>query len=185
MRRVGLALAALLGVLIAASPVQADAGTLDSSFGQNGRRTVDFGQEHADWSDFGFTSLLHPNGRFTLFGYTGPRGLPDRLALARLDRDGDLHQGFGDAGRVVSKITPCGSDAVAATLDPGGGIVAVARVGGRCGPGFAVVRYRGNGTLDPSFGEGGVRIGRWQSLPTDTSLLRASDPSTTAIPSLS
>lgn len=161
MTYMGLALAALLGVLFSGSPVQADSGSLDSSFGQNGRRTVDFGQEHADWSDFGFTSLLHPNGRFTLFGYTGPRGLPDRLALARLDGSGNLRQGFGEAGRVVSKITPCGSRAIAAALDPGGGIVAVAQVGGRCGPGFAVVRYRGDGTLDPNFGEGGVRIGRF------------------------
>lgn len=102
----GLALAALLGVLFSASPVQADSGRLDSSFGQNGRRAVDFGQEHADWSDFGLTSLVHPNGRFTLFGYTGPRGLPDRLALARLDGSGNLRRGFGDGAASFPRSRP-------------------------------------------------------------------------------
>ena len=69
---------------------------------------------------------------------------------------GDLDPTFGDAGQVTT-VFPVGSFARAVAIQPDGAIVAVGAAAGPRERGeFAVARYLPDGSLDTSFGTGGV-----------------------------
>jgi uncharacterized delta-60 repeat protein len=68
------------------------------------------------------------------------------FALARYLPDGSPDQSFDDDGKLTTDLG--GSDAEAVAIDPQDRIVA--------GGGDTIARYRNNGTLDPSFGDGGA-----------------------------
>ena len=76
------------------------------------------------------------------------------VALATLSlasaAGGDLDPTFGDGGRVVTRLG-AGSAAMSLALQPNGKIV----VAGVAGSAPVLVRYEGDGALDPTFGVGG------------------------------
>lgn len=154
-------LVAILLLVTMLAPVHADSGDLDRSFAGDGKVTVDFGQDHRNWSDFGFTALRPPDGRLLLYGYTGPEGRPDGLAMARLRPNGRLDATFGVDGRAASDPTACHDEAVDAALAPDGGVVLLARMsGGPCEEQrYLLVRHRPDGSRDRSFGTDGLRTG--------------------------
>jgi uncharacterized delta-60 repeat protein len=97
------------------------------------------------------------------------------FAVARYHPDGRLDPSFGSGGKVVTKlgtpeeIWPREQDEESADSDPqpllilrdGAGFVALQEDGkivaaGGSDNGFAVVRYQPDGSLDPSFGSGGI-----------------------------
>jgi uncharacterized delta-60 repeat protein len=116
-------------------------GSLDSAFGVGGRVVTDFGSADEIWG-----IALEPDGRIVAAGRTGTN-----LAVARYNADGSLDPTFGVGGKVVTDL---GSTEVARSvaIQPDGKIV----VAGQTGGDFAVVRYNADGSLDTSFGSGGV-----------------------------
>ena len=77
-------------------------------------------------------------------------------ATPALGADGDLDPSFGDGGKVTTAF-PVGSFATAVAVQPNGKIVTVGTAAGATGRGeFAVARYRDDGSLDPTFGDGGT-----------------------------
>jgi len=130
-------------------------GSLDTSFGTGGRVTLDF---------VASAVLLQPDGKLVGIGSIGQRN----FALVRYNSDGSIDTSFGDAGKVTTGFAspvpefPSQARATAGILQRDGKIV----VGGTLAPDttdccppqrHAVLsRYHPNGSLDASFGSGGI-----------------------------
>jgi uncharacterized delta-60 repeat protein len=141
-----LAASLLLGL---ASAGRAVPGDLDSSFGTNGRVTTDF--ESRD--DFGVGATMQPDKKIVVAGNSGVFG-PFNIdfALARYNPDGSLDSTFGTDGRVRTDLGTTIDAASDVVVQPDGKLVAA----GLSAFNFAVVRYNSDGSVDTSFGVGGV-----------------------------
>ena len=126
-------------------------GAVDPTFGTGGLVTTDF---------FGFTDhaqaglVVQPDGKLVAGGsaFTFTTGGNYDFALARYNPDGTLDPSFGSGGKVTSDLLGFDDQAFALARQPDGKLVAA----GEAGADFALARYNPDGTLDPSFGSGGV-----------------------------
>jgi uncharacterized delta-60 repeat protein len=118
-------------------------GRLDGTFGRDGLVTSNVGHVANDIA-------IEPNGRIVAAGWADHGD----FALIRLRRDGRPNSSFGEHGSVVTDI--CGPRCVdeinTIALQHDGDIVAAGQSAGR----FAVAEYGRNGSLDRSFGRGGI-----------------------------
>lgn len=129
-------------------------GRLDPSFSADGKVSTLLGEEAGAQG-----VLVQPNGRVVVAGLAQVRPRQgDRFALTRYLADGSLDSGFGHGGIVTTTLP--GNDAlgnaIAAQRD---GRLVVAgqaeRPNGNSSV-FGIVRYRSDGTPDPSFGSRGI-----------------------------
>ena len=143
------ALAALVFLVSVSGASAALPGELDPSFGTGGRVLAPFGSE----SYVGGVAV-QSDGKILVPGT--PEG-SQGFSIARLLPDGSPDPSWGEGGVVR---TPLGGSAEArdVAVQPDGKIVAVGEAPGTVNRDFAIVRYRSNGELDPSFGEGGIVI---------------------------
>jgi uncharacterized delta-60 repeat protein len=136
----------LLGVPSAAG---AAAGDLDPSFGTGGLVTSDFGSR----GDFGLAAAIQQDGKIVAAGNSSAPGVfAVDFALSRYNSDGSLDPTFGSGGTVLSDFGAQLDAAFDVLVQPDGRIVAA----GISGTNFAVARYNPNGSLDPTFGTGGL-----------------------------
>jgi uncharacterized delta-60 repeat protein len=127
-------------------------GTLDASFGSAGKVTTAVGSGGSDIRAL----VLEPDGKIVAVG-EGSDGSQSDFALARYNPDGSLDTSFGTGGKVVTSIAANnGTTADAVALQTDGKIV----VGGSNGDtsDFVLARYNPNGSLDTTFGTGGIVI---------------------------
>lgn len=119
-------------------------GSLNRAFGSDGMVTTSFGRIRSAAGD---AVAIQRDGRILVAG-TADR----EFALARYDSEGSLDPSFGGDGKVLTNDR--GSDEVfGIALQADGKIV----VAGRSGyGGFALARYRSDGSLDRSFGHRGT-----------------------------
>jgi len=122
-------------------------GSLDRSFGSRGKVTTNVGPS----DDFAFGVAIQPDGRIVVVGYTS-RG---DFAVVRYRSSGRLDRSFGGDGMVTTSLSKGWDMAYAVALQTNGKIVVVGRSDAGGGD-FGIARYRADGTLDPSFGEGGI-----------------------------
>jgi uncharacterized delta-60 repeat protein len=118
-------------------------GSLDATFGTGGEVTTDCGSS----SDSAFGVVVQADGKIIAGGV----GSGD-VALARYNANGSLDPTFGSGGRVTTDLGSSFDVANTLALQGDGKIVAA---GGNSSD-FALVRYSPNGSLDTSFGSGGV-----------------------------
>jgi uncharacterized delta-60 repeat protein len=128
-------------------------GSVDRGFGKRGRLLFRAPEGRKEYT--GFKAVRRaPGGKLLVAGYS--RG---RLIVARLTAAGVLDRGFGGDGKVVLGIgenTGCVGDCdlkTSLTVQPGNRILVAAD---RALLAPKLVRLRGNGTLDRSFGRSGV-----------------------------
>ncbi len=123
-------------------------GTLDPTFGSGGRVTTDFSAGDDQLTEL----LLQPDGKIVAIG---ERNF-GTSAMARYEPDGSLDPTFGSGGRVFDFTTRISAQDVA--RQPDGKLVVVGSRNGDDIPSydFAVLRYDADGTLDPTFGTGGI-----------------------------
>ena len=135
------------------SPARAIAGDLDPGFGTGGKVTTDF----AGGPDEAFALAVQPDGKLVAAGGTAGPGLGN-FALARYNLDGTLDPSFGTGGTVTSSFGGAGDVAFALVVQADGKLVAAGVVDTTSGTesDFALARYNPDGTLDPSFGTGGL-----------------------------
>jgi uncharacterized delta-60 repeat protein len=130
-------------------------GTLDPSFGGDGKVTTDLGGD-----DVAAALAIDSRKRIVVAGQTCQyfnQSSCDigRFALARYKPSGTLDPSFGTGGAVTTQIGGwCGAHAVAIGSD--GRIVAAGYSASGSTQGFALARYGTDGHLDPSFGDGGA-----------------------------
>lgn len=125
-------------------------GALDPSFGSgDGIASVDFGSKDTPWD-----VALQADGKIVIAGETG--GYPAKVALARLDVDGNPDAGFGSAGKVISDLGGSQSARGVAIQASGRIIIAGNRFTDPGGNDFIVAGYEPDGSLDTTFGSGGA-----------------------------
>jgi uncharacterized delta-60 repeat protein len=130
-------------------------GRLDTAFGDRGKvLTAVDAQTGAGRNDVAHAVAVDPEGRIVVAGETGQ--LFKDFAIARYLADGSLDPSFGGTGIVVTDIG--GDDRANAIAVQPDGQVLVAGSGWQAdaNEGFALVRYGPDGSLDASFGNGGV-----------------------------
>jgi len=148
-----LALLALTLVLIPKFSSAQAPGTLDSTFGTGGRVTTDFGGTGAAAR----TLAVQADGKILTAGVAVSNGVTD-FALARYDSDGVLDASFGTGGIVTTAFDfPGNFDRVFTVIrQPDGKFVAVGSTVSNLFANFALARFNADGTLDTSFGTGGI-----------------------------
>jgi uncharacterized delta-60 repeat protein len=133
-------------------------GSLDSTFGDGGKVTTDFTKD-GDWAD---AVAVQPDGKIVAAGGAGQTGSGRTLtldfAIARYSPDGTLDPTFGDGGKVMTGFTPGGDYVTGIAIQADGKIVAAGMEDDRIGDdsNFALARYNPDGSLDTTFGQGGM-----------------------------
>ncbi len=130
-------------------------GSLDTSFGTNGKTTNSFGGSI-------FSTIQQTNGKFVVAGTTSDFKL---FLVARYNLNGSIDSSFGDNGKVTTAFSPDGQSAFIKNIvqQKDGKILALGE--NQPGPSFtsdlALARYNLDGSLDTSFGTGGkvIRLG--------------------------
>jgi uncharacterized delta-60 repeat protein len=128
-------------------------GTIDSSFGTGGKVTLDF----FGLQDVARAMALQPDGKIVLAG-SAANTLSYDFAVARFNANGTLDLGFGIGGKTRVDFAGLDDFADAMALQPDGKILlAGSSVTADLFPSdFGLTRLNPNGTLDSSFGVGGV-----------------------------
>jgi uncharacterized delta-60 repeat protein len=135
---------------------QAAAGDLDPTFGIGGMVTTDINRS----TDIANAVAVQADGKLVVVGqtykhndYTG-----EDFVVTRYNTDGTLDNTFGSGGRVRTDFPGLAAVPSSIVIQPDGKIV----VAGGAFPlftfagNFEVVRYNSNGSLDTSFGNGGI-----------------------------
>ena len=132
-------------------------GTLDTTFGDEGKVTTSFTSE----SDFALGIAIQADGKIVAAGGAGDGGSDENFGLARYNPDGSLDTTFGKGGKVNTDFA--GRDgAHAVAIQANGKIVAAGvtfapkSVGGAVSS--ALARYDLDGTLDTTFGKAGETV---------------------------
>ncbi|HEX3096266.1 MAG TPA: Ig-like domain repeat protein [Usitatibacter sp.] len=129
-------------------------GSIDTTFGTNGKARVAM----STGNDLVKAIALQPDGKIVGAGYGDVSSSQVSIMVTRLNANGAVDTTFGTSGVATTSIGATISNGNALALQIDGKIV----VGGKWfNPGngtddFALVRYNTDGTLDSSFGTGGV-----------------------------
>jgi len=130
-------------------------GTLDSTFGDNGRVSVDIG----GYDDEVYATQIQGDGKILVAGYTDADLFGYDMAVARLNEDGSLDDTFGTAG-LVQPAFGIGEweEAYALAIQDDGKIVVggYSNDGGTTSYDFTLLRYNPDGSIDNSFGASGM-----------------------------
>ena len=123
------------------SAIKSD-GSRDTTFGNDGLATVDFGS----FLQSARSVLLQPDGKLIAVGYPDTESSDSDFLTARLNTDGTLDSSFGVGGKVRTSFGNLNGGANAAVLQPDGKIVAVGfnATPTRKGVDLAMARYLGN-----------------------------------------
>ncbi len=134
-------------------------GQLDPTFGDGGKVVSNLTGTDNDYSA-ALALVLQPDGKLVAAGWAYSTAVHhDVFVVARYNTDGSLDAGFGDGGKTMTafkdELNVSATDhAQAVALAPDGKIV-LAGVTGMYPTDFGVVRYNADGSLDPTFGDGG------------------------------
>jgi uncharacterized delta-60 repeat protein len=119
-------------------------GSLDTSFGTDGKVTTDLGG-----SDYGQSVTVQADGKILLGGYAYTNG-NNNFALARYNADGSLDTTFDADGKLTTDLG--GDDeGQSVTVQADGKIL----LSGHSSSNFALARYHSDGRLDTTFGTDG------------------------------
>jgi len=137
-----------------------DDGTLDATFGAGGKVITDFGHLEQGFSyAFGYSLAVQLDGKIVVAGQAFIAGTftgTFDVALARYNTDGTLDSSFGTGGKVITDFGSRNDLAFSVAVLPDGRIVVAGQGSVVRGLGFALARYNSDGTLDNSFGAGGI-----------------------------
>jgi uncharacterized delta-60 repeat protein len=141
-------------------------GTLDTTFGDNGKVMTSFG-DPARCNAQAEAAALEPDGRIVAAGvaHCVKAGLDSRFVVARYDTDGTLDTSFSADGKVQTNFTSQYDKLADVVVQPDGKIV----VGGTAAYWMvdipdaleeraALARYNLDGTLDSTFGGGDGKV---------------------------
>lgn len=128
-------------------------GSLDTSFGTNGSVSSSFSSE-ADIDSICTSMAIDSQGRIVLAGKLGDY-LGFDFVVARYDPNGTLDTTFGTDGAVITSVAG-GEGAEGLLIQPDGKLVLTGLRVGEGGNDMVVLRHNTDGTLDGTFGSGGI-----------------------------
>jgi uncharacterized delta-60 repeat protein len=128
-------------------------GSLDTTFGSGGRATASFSPS-ATFNDSGAMAVaLQGDGKLVAAGNAGSLFGGNAFGVARFNSDGSLDGSFGSAGLAIANFYYWEqADARAVAIQADEKIV----VGGSAAGQFVLARFNPDGTLDATFGSGGL-----------------------------
>src|SRR5262249_8559456 len=126
-------------------------GSLDTTFGSGGIVYTAIGT-----FAMGHAGALHSGGKLVGGGKATPTvGSHEHFALARYNSDGSLDTSFGSGGSVTTAVSSTFNDSInGLAIQPGDGKIIA--VGFEDNYHSALARYNPDGSLDATFGSGGV-----------------------------
>jgi uncharacterized delta-60 repeat protein len=137
-------------------------GSFDSTFGGGPLTPAGVSFTIIQNAQSGTTSgvALQDDGKLVLAGHISMTASSnnENLIIARYNANGTLDKSFGSGGKVITDVAPGQNDrAKKVVIQPDGKIVVVGYQGTSTG-GFQqfIARYTSDGTLDDSFGTGGI-----------------------------
>ena len=148
-------LLACAGVIASSSALMAQAGRLDPTFGNGGEVITNVPGASSAIAN---AVALQSDGKIVV---AGGFGAGQDIGLVRYNTNGSLDARFGTGGMALANI-PNGilSVAIGVGVQTGGKIVAGGTIytlsGSKAFIGFGVVRFNPNGSMDTSFGTGGL-----------------------------
>ncbi|MFN9435120.1 MAG: hypothetical protein ACK6DC_09320, partial [Planctomycetota bacterium] len=135
-------------------------GTLDTSFGSNGKNVVDV----SSIDDVGKSVVVQPDGRILVAGYTGKTTTENNngessktrsynISLIRLNSNGSLDRSFAAEGKRIVPFESSQSYGLSATLQPDGRILVAGYFLNESSRNydFALIRLNTDGSLDTDF----------------------------------
>ena len=130
-------------------------GTLDFSFDVDGKVTTDVGA-----SDYAESVLQQLDGKIVVAGSSGTfqsenGALAHDVALIRYNTNGGIDSTFGNNGKVTNHLGVGWSEGYSLVQQNDGKLL-LAGTQGYTSTGIALLRYNSNGSLDLSFGNGGI-----------------------------
>lgn len=129
----------------------AQPGSLDSTFGVNGKVTTSL--RTSNCPDYAHSAILQADGKILVAGRSSNCSNND-FGLVRYNSDGTLDNTFGTGGKVITDFGSAIDDCNSVALQPDGKIVA-AGCANVSTLDFALIRYNSNGTVDNAFGSSG------------------------------
>ncbi|MBW3544439.1 MAG: DUF4843 domain-containing protein, partial [Bacteroidetes bacterium] len=127
-------------------------GRPDSSWGDKGIILTDFSQGSSDKAR---AVAVQADGKVVVAGVTN-NGTGDNFALVRYQSNGQLDGSFGSGGKVITDFSAGPDEGRSLHLLSDGGILLAGEAyNGSNQIDFALARYRSDGSLDTSFGNGG------------------------------
>ena len=139
-------------------------GSLDTTFGSNGKLATDFGGV-----DYGYSVTVQPDGKILLAGqhFHNDSVYNIDLAVSRYNSDGSLDATFGSNGKLATAVANYGSIS-SVTAQPDGKILVASTSEGVS----AVSRYNSDGSLDTTIGDFGLQnYGKSVTLQPDGQIL--------------
>jgi uncharacterized delta-60 repeat protein len=128
-------------------------GSRDTSFGRDGRATVNFTTAPVEL-DVATEVRLQGDRKIVLGGIVGANDT--KFALARFNRGGGLDRSFSGNGKARTNITEGDDQAFGLVIQPDDKLILVGTAGfSGSDSEFALVRYEPDGGLDESFGGDG------------------------------
>ncbi len=128
---------------------------LDTSFSGDGMLTVPFS---ASGDDRAYDVAVQSDGKLVVSGGTFNGSTNFDFAIVRLNVDGSLDNSFGNQGKVTTAVSALIDYALAVKIQADGRIVVAGYAHNGTNTDFAVGRYLTDGTLDTTFGSGGIKL---------------------------
>lgn len=131
-------------------------GALDTTFDADGIQTTTFGEVDAAYS-----VTIQADDKIVVAGITDSTpgaDINNDFALARYDANGALDATFDGDGKVTTAVGATDEGAFAIGIQTGGKIVVAGVVFNGANNDFGLARYNTNGSLDSTFGTGGIVI---------------------------
>jgi uncharacterized delta-60 repeat protein len=130
-------------------------GTLDTTFGKKGQAGTNLGGTIGSEESM----VVDSAGRILVAGYTNATGAGYTAALVRYNANGSLDTTFGSGGKLITSIQDQNSGKIDSVALQSDGKIVLADCGtdpSKHTQIFEVARFNTNGTLDSTFGTGGV-----------------------------
>lgn len=138
--------------------IRATTGTLDTSFGTGGKVKIDFDGNPtpgASDQDSGLDVAIQPDGKIVIVGETFITTTDTVFSATRLNVDGSVDTSFAINGRFLLNTTVGGTERAYGVAIQSDGKILIAGWSNSIGK-RVVLRLNANGTLDASFGTGGI-----------------------------
>ncbi|MBV9963142.1 MAG: T9SS type A sorting domain-containing protein [Parafilimonas sp.] len=127
-------------------------GTLDKSFGKNGKATINFGS-----TDIITAIAVQPDDKIVAAGYTYVSGY-SQIVLVRYKADGTIDKHFGNSGTIITDVNGQNSSPTSIVIQADGKIVVAGYTYNGSNSDIVLLRYRNNGELDTHFNATGEII---------------------------
>jgi uncharacterized delta-60 repeat protein len=147
----GYSLVSGVGAAIAVVRYNQD-GSLDSTFNKDGKVTTFIRR----LDDEGYDVAIQKDGKIVVGGISYSNNDDADFAVVRYNIDGTLDTTFSQNGKVITSLGEANDACYSLLIQPDGKIVAAGFSYQQSKSVFALVRYNINGSLDKSFGNGGI-----------------------------